>query len=337
MDRGPVPSRLNTARPAMARPHMARPHMEREANYLAVGTFILLVLGMGIAFVLWYTDANDGREYNTYEIQFAGSVSGLDRGSPVRYLGVDVGRVRRLAIDTVNASRVNVVVEVDDAAPITSATRASLKYQGVTGLLYIELREAVGVAKTASLRKGERYPMIESVASDFDVLIESLPELMGRATAILERAGRVLSDDNLESLSATLKNIKETTSGLPQTAKNVSALITEMQATVVEVRGAAEGLRAITTDSQPQIHDTLTKMTTIATNLEQASARIDSFTKKSETQLGNFTEQGLFELQRLMRETRSAAREFRDLSRSLKENPSQILYEPPVSGVEIAK
>lgn len=323
MDRGPAPLRVLI--------------MEREANYLAVGTFILLVLGMGIAFVLWYTDANDGREYHTYEIQFAGSVSGLDRGSPVRYLGVDVGRVRRLAIDTVNASRVNVVVEVDGTAPISSATRASLKYQGVTGLLYIELREAVGIEKTASLRQGQRYPMIESVASDFDVLIESLPEMMGRATAILERAGRVLSDDNLESLSATLKNIKETTSGLPQTAKNVSALITEMQATVVEVRGAAEGLRAITTDSQPQIHDAMTKMATIATNLEQASARVDNFTKKSETQLGNFTEQGLFELQRLMRETRSAAREFRDLSRSLKENPSQILYEPPVSGVEIAK
>jgi phospholipid/cholesterol/gamma-HCH transport system substrate-binding protein len=38
-----------------------------------------------------------------------------------------------------------------------------------------------------------------------------------------------------------------------------------------------------------------------------------------------------------VRETRSAAREFRDLSRSLRENPSQILYEPPESGVEIQK
>lgn len=311
--------------------------MEREANYLAVGTFILLVLGMGIAFVLWYTDANDGREYGTYEIRFAGSVSGLDRGSPVRFLGVDVGRVRRLAIDPQDARRVEVVVDVDDSAPISSATRASLKYQGVTGLLYIELREAADVAKSASLEQGRRYPVIQSVASDFDVLIESLPELMGRATALLERAGRVLSDDNLASLSATLKNLRETTDGLPQTAKNVSALIREMQATVAEIRGAAEGLRAITTDSQPQIQTAMARMSTIAANLEQASARIDRFTAKSETQLGNFTEQGLFELQRLVRETRSAAREFRDLSRSLKENPSQILYEPPASGVEIAR
>jgi phospholipid/cholesterol/gamma-HCH transport system substrate-binding protein len=300
--------------------------MEREANYLAVGTFILLVLVMGVAFVLWYTDANDGREYGTYEIRFAGSVSGLDRGSPVRFLGVDVGRVRRLGIDPQDPRRVEVVVDVDDSAPISTATRASLKYQGVTGLLYIELREAADVAKSASLRQGRRYPVIES-----------LPELMGRATALLDRAGRVLSDENLASINATLKNIKQTTDGLPATANNIANLVEHMQATVVEIRNAAEGLRAITTESQPQIQTAMAKMTAIAQNLEQASARIDRFTEKSEVQLGNFTEQGLFELQRLVRETRSAAREFRDLSRSLKENPSQILYEPPASGVEIAK
>jgi len=311
--------------------------MEREANYLAVGTFILLVLGMGVAFVLWYTDANDGREYGMYEIRFAGSVSGLDRGSPVRFLGVDVGRVRRLAIDPEDPSRVEVVVEVDDSAPISAATRASLKYQGVTGLLYIELRQAADVPKSANLRQGRRYPIIDSVASDFDVLIESLPELMGRATALIERATRVLSDANLAALAATLSNLRETTQSFPATAESINSLMTQMSATVAEVRGAAEGLRAITTESRPEIQSALEKMATTADNLAAASARIDRFTQQSEAQLGNFTEQGLFELQRLMRETRSAAREFRDLSRSLKENPSQILYEPPVSGVAIAK
>lgn len=311
--------------------------MEREANYLAVGTFILLVLGMGIAFVLWYTDANDGRRYDVYEIQFAGSVSGLDRGSPVRYLGVDVGRVRRLSIDSESASRVNVIVEIDETAPISSATRASLGLQGVTGLLYVNLREAPEIDRTQPMRQGSRYPMIESAASDFDTFLASLPELMSRANSLLERVGRVLSDDNLGALAKTLENLEKTSAGLPETGRNVAQLIEQMQGTVVEIRGAAEGLRSITASSQPEIANVLARMSTIAQNLEQASARIDRFTAKSEGQLGNFTEQGLFELQRLMRETRSAAREFRDLSRSLKENPSQILYEPPVSGVEIAK
>ncbi len=311
--------------------------MEREANYLAVGTFILLVLGLGIAFVLWYTDANDGRSYKVYEIQFAGSVSGLDRGSPVRYLGVDVGRVRNLTLDSEDASRVNVIAEIDDSAPISSATRASLGLQGVTGLLYVNLREAPEADKSQPLRQGKRYPIIESAASDFDVFLASLPELMSRANSLLERLGRVLSDDNLTALTRTLANLEKTSAGLPQTGKDVAELIKQMQATVTEVHGAAESLRQITTSSQPEIQKALQKMSAVAANLEQASVRIDRFMQQGEKQLGNFTEQGLFELQRLMRETRSAAREFRDLSRSLKENPSQILYEPPASGVEIAQ
>src|SRR5262245_66392069 len=108
--------------------------MEREANYVAVGAFILLVIAMAVGFVLWYTDARDGREYDLYEIYFAGSVSGLDRGGPVRYLGVDVGRVRRLSVDRENPTRVQVVAEIDNSAPISAATRAGLNLQGVTGL-----------------------------------------------------------------------------------------------------------------------------------------------------------------------------------------------------------
>ena len=130
--------------------------MEREANYVAVGAFIVLVVAMAVIFVLWYTNARDRREYELYEIYFTGSVSGLDRGSPVRYLGVDVGRVRRLSIDRNNASRVAVEVEIDESAPISSATRASLGLQGVTGLLFINLKEALGsrIARSRSNRAG---------------------------------------------------------------------------------------------------------------------------------------------------------------------------------------
>jgi phospholipid/cholesterol/gamma-HCH transport system substrate-binding protein len=106
---------------------------------------------------------------------------------------------------------------------------------------------------------------------------------------------------------------------------------------VKEIDGAAQSLRGISEDARPEVKNALAKLTETANNLAQASERMDHFTQKSEAQLGHFSEQGLFELERLVRETRSAAREFRDLSRSLRENPSQILYEPPESGVEIPK
>jgi phospholipid/cholesterol/gamma-HCH transport system substrate-binding protein len=309
--------------------------MERDAHYVAVGAFILLVVAMAVGFVLWYTDANDGREYDRYEIYFAGSVSGLDRGSPVRFLGVDVGRVRRLSIDPSDATRVHVLVEVDRRAPISAATRASLGLQGVTGLLYVNLKEASDVDRNAPLLQGERYPVIEAVESDFDAFLASLPELMGRATTLLERLSMVVSDENLAGIAATIKSMHDTMLTMPQTAKDVQQLVTELRATVVEIHAASQSLRAMTDESRPDVTAAMARMHQIANSLADASMRIDRFTQRSEVQLGNFTEQGLFELERLMRETRQAAREFRDLSRSLQENPSQILYEPPESGVEI--
>ena len=309
--------------------------MERDAHYVAVGAFILLVVAMAVGFVLWYTDANDGREYERYEIYFTGSVSGLDRGSPVRFLGVDVGRVRRLAIDSSDATRVHVVVEVDKTAPISAATRASLGLQGVTGLLYVNLKEASDVDRNAPLMQGENYPVIEAVESDFDAFLASLPELMGRANTLLERLSRVVSDENLNGIAETIKGMRDTMATMPQTSKDVQQLVAELRATVAEIHGASQSLRAMTDDARPDVKAALTRMNDVANNLADASSRIDRFTQQSEVQLGNFTEQGLFELERLMRETRQAAREFRDLSRSLQENPSQILYEPPESGVEI--
>jgi phospholipid/cholesterol/gamma-HCH transport system substrate-binding protein len=311
--------------------------MERDAHYVAVGAFILLVVAMAIGFVLWYTDANDGREYERYEIYFTGSVSGLDRGSPVRFLGVDVGRVRRLGIDPSNATRVHVVVEVDKTAPISAATRASLGLQGVTGLLYVNLKEASDVDRSVALAQGEQYPIIEAVESDFDAFLASLPEMMGRANTLLERISRVVSDENLAGIADTIKGMRDTMSTMPQTAKDVQLLVAELRSTVVEIHGASESLRGMTNDARPEVQTALARMNDVANNLADASKRIDSFAQKSEVQLGNFSEQGLFELERLMRETRQAAREFRDLSRSLQENPSQILYEPPESGVEIKK
>jgi phospholipid/cholesterol/gamma-HCH transport system substrate-binding protein len=290
---------------------------------------------MAVAFVFWYSDAGDSRNFERYEIYFAGSVSGLNEGGPVRYLGVDVGRVRRMLIDRENPNRVQVVVEIDQTAPLSAATRASLNLQGVTGLLYINLKEAPDADRTQPLKQGQRYPVIESVASDFDAVLASLPELMARATSLLERMGRVMSDQNLAGLSETIDNVRLASKGLPETTRNAARLVEDMRAAVAEIRGASENLNAMTAEARPSVREALDRMNVVADNLAKASARVDTFTQKSEVQLGHFTEQGLFELERLVRETRQAAHEFRDLSRSLQENPSQILYEPPESGVRI--
>jgi hypothetical protein len=118
--------------------------MEREANYAAVGAFVLLVIAMAGLFVYWYTDAREHRDFTRYEVYFYGSVSGLTRGAPVRYLGVDVGRVVSMYIDHRNASRVQVIVDIDSTTPVSEESVAELSQQGLTGVLFIDLLRDAG-------------------------------------------------------------------------------------------------------------------------------------------------------------------------------------------------
>ena len=48
---------------------------------------------MAVLFVYWYSDSREHRDYERYEVYFEGSVSGLQRGASVRYLGVEVGQL----------------------------------------------------------------------------------------------------------------------------------------------------------------------------------------------------------------------------------------------------
>ncbi len=311
--------------------------MERDANYVAVGAFVVLVLALGVAFVLWYSDARDRREFQMYEVYFGGSVSGLNQGSPVRYLGVDVGRVRRLALDRESPGRVKVDIEVDVTAPISRATRASLRLQGVTGLLYVELREDPGIEATAALPQGEQYPVIEAVASDFDALLASLPELVGRITALTDRVAVLFSEQNVAAIGETVENLRVATRDLPETARSVADLINELHTTVGEINRLAATLRGTADEARPEIRRTLARFAEVADTLAATATRLDGFVNDSQGNINRFTQQGLFEVEQLLREGRSAAREFRELSRSLKDNPSQLLYEPPADGLEIAR
>lgn len=308
--------------------------MERDANYVAVGAFTLLVIAMAVAFVFWYSDSGDATDYTQYEIYFTGSVSGLTPGSPVRYLGVDVGSVKRITLNKNRPDIVKIVVAVDSNAPITGDTRASLGLQGITGLLYINLKQVPDSANH-ELKQGERYAVIESASSDIDAFIASLPQLAGRVSNLVDNISQVFSNDNVKAISATLANLKATSDGLPKTREQVQSLIVELNNTASQIKDAAASVNGIASDARPNIKETVTRLNAVSGQLASATEKLDRFMAASEGPMTHFTDQGLFEMERLLRDARSAAVEFRELSRSLKETPSQLMFERPESGVEI--
>jgi phospholipid/cholesterol/gamma-HCH transport system substrate-binding protein len=311
--------------------------MEREANYTAVGAFVLLITTMAGLFVYWYAGSGDARDYKRYEIYFEGSVSGLNRGSTVRYLGVDVGRVIAIRIDKRAADRVQIIADIDSQTPISKETLASLSMQGVTGLLYIDLLANAKATRVMDSVPSETYPVIDSVQSNFDRLLSSLPDLVGRATVVVDRAARVLSDDNIMAFSKTMQNIEQTSATLPGAMRDAAVVIADLKATLADVRVAAAGARQLIETSGPDLAAASARLRAISENLAKTTANLDRLMSDHREDLGLFLRDSLPEFERLLRDSRTAAQEFRELSRSLKADPSQLLYEPSYRGVEIPR
>lgn len=311
--------------------------MEREANYAAVGAFVVLVVVMAVMFVYWYSDAREHKDYTRYEVYFEGSVSGLERGAAVRYLGVDIGRVIAMNIDRRDSSRVQVLVDIDSSAPVSNKTIAELSLQGVTGLLYMDLIQDTGTRRLNAAVPSEQYPVIRSARSSFDVLLASLPDLVGIASDVADRATRMLSDKNIASVSNALSNIDKAASTLPQTLKDVQSLVADLRGAASEIKTVAENANNVLGSAGPEIVTAMQRVRVVADNLATASTRLDKLVEENRQDVRSFTREGLPELERFLREGRAAAREFRDLSRSLREDPSQLLYQPQQQGVEIPR
>jgi phospholipid/cholesterol/gamma-HCH transport system substrate-binding protein len=311
--------------------------MDRDANYVAVGAFVLLVIAMAVAFVFWYTDQQDRRTYQRYEIYFPGSVSGLTAGSPVRYLGVDVGRVVRIMIDPQQRKTVQVIVDVDSTAPIDDRTRASLSLQGVTGLLFIDLEEDPKAETTGVLAQGQHYPIIRSRRSDFDVLLSNLPALTTHLVELANHFNEIFSDENVRGLKTTLENIRLASERLPDTLREAQELLTEVRRTTQEVQGTVAQLHGLIAEGSPDLTAAFANIRRISDNLAQTTTRLNSFVAENEPGYSRFSKQSLPEFEQLLRESRQAVRDFRDLSRSLKQNPSQLIYESNYRGIEVPK
>ncbi len=311
--------------------------MEREANYAAVGAFVLLTALAAALFVYWYSGTRDHRDYDRYEIYFTGSVSGLDKGASVRYLGVGVGRVYNIRVDPRDSGRVEVIVDIDSTTPISEHTVAELQLQGVTGLLYIDLIEDRENKRTAPAIAGLKYPVIRSAPSRFDVFLSSLPELVSGANDVVKRANRLFDEDNLKAVTHALANLESASRGLPQTERDLDALVSEARAATAELGAAAKGARGLISAVGPDVEQATQRLRTVADHLALASDQLNSILAENRKDIRSFTRDGLPEIERFVREGRAAAADIRALSNSLREDPTQLLYQPAERGVEIPR
>jgi phospholipid/cholesterol/gamma-HCH transport system substrate-binding protein len=179
--------------------------------------------------------------------------------------------------------------------------------------------------------------VIGTVQSNFDLLISGLPDVMSAGADLATRMSKVFNDTNIEAVSATLANVKQASDDLPVILNQVKSLTADLKQTATEIEAAASAVRDVTEGSGPDFKAAVGRVHVVMDNLATTSARLDKFVAENETNISRFSDQGLAEFQQLIRESRQVADEFRDLARTLRQEPSSLIYEPPASGVEIAR
>ena len=177
-------------------------------NYAVVGLFVLVLGTALIAVVLWL--ASGGAFKQKYDLYLAiedESVAGLSTNAPVKYNGVDVGKVREIKLHPGNPERVDLLFAIERGTPIKEDTVAVLKTQGLTGIAYVELSGGARDAPPLRTIPPNEYPIIRTKPSLSARLENILTNVLAKLDSTSSSISAFLSDENKEAFKSALANI----------------------------------------------------------------------------------------------------------------------------------
>jgi phospholipid/cholesterol/gamma-HCH transport system substrate-binding protein len=148
-----------------------------------------VVCSLGIALLLLVFSQYRYEKANTYNAVFA-NVSGLRESNFVRIAGVEVGKVKKIAVQP--DSTVRVEFSADESVVLTEGSRAVVRFDDLFGGRFMALEEGAGGTKRLS--PGATIPLSRTQpALDLDALIGGLRPLF-----------RSLNPDQINSLSGDI-------------------------------------------------------------------------------------------------------------------------------------
>jgi phospholipid/cholesterol/gamma-HCH transport system substrate-binding protein len=290
--------------------------MENKAHAMAAGIFVLVVSALLVVLAAWLT--RDTGDRDLYEISTRETVTGLQSQAAVRYRGVDVGKVSAIGFDPKAQGNVLIRLEVDRDAPVTQDTFATLGFQGVTGLAFVQLDDTGKPAPRLQPQDG-RPPRIPLKPGLLSKLLEKSEGMIDKADEALARVNQVLGDANQKRLASTLENLSQASADASRLAqrldstvqKGVDPAVAEVSQTMRSVRSTSDELGK----TARRLNDKDGPVDRLAEGTQALSHAADSFNSAT--------------LPRLNRVTDEASRAVRQLGRtatSIGDNPQSLIY-----------
>jgi len=251
--------------------------MKTRTQKVRLGVFIFISGAILIVLILYFAANKLFENSDIYYVSYHDvSVSGLEVGSPVNYLGIKIGTISNIFIDPQDINSIIVELSLQPGTPVKKDAYADIVSLGITGLKTIEIRG--GSNEEDFLKRGEFLGSGSSASQ----------EITGKANIIAEKAEEVINNlkvftepENMEKFSDAAQNINILAAQLNTTIQMIDTLIMEnrnevreavMTANMVAARLDTSAItlnRAITGINNIVQNDSLKQMFSNAYNLSE--------------------------------------------------------------------
>lgn len=329
--------------------------METRANYLLVGSFVILIVAGTIAFVLWLAKFQFDQQFTRYDIEFQGSVSGMKVGSSVELNGIPVGEVIDISIDPNNVEKVLATIEVPSDTPVREDTVAAMQLKGITGGVTVQLSGGTQESPPLLPPPGRERAVIASRASALEQFLEGAPALMENLQTLVARAALLLGPENQDAFAQSLANISAISGALAERRDDIQTLVSDASETMANLRTASASMtqlaaRAETTiesfgntadtvsdaveQNSPNVAALLTELRGTAQSMEAMSQEMQALVAENRPPLRDFTGEGLYELTNFMVEARALMDSLKRVTTQVERDPARFLFGNQQQGYE---
>ncbi len=293
--------------------------MEEKVNFAVVGIFVLVLVSALIAGILWLSSGKSYRTvYDVYQTYMKESVSGLNINAPVRYRGVEVGRVQKIMIAPDNIEQVQLTLNIEHGTPIKMDTVALLQTHGLTGLTFIELTGGSRDAPALKAKSGVAFPVIKTGPSLMMRLDTSISTLLANLNKTSENFNALLNEENRLSIGHTLSDVAILSHTLAARQATIDSTLSNASVTLTNTARLSGEL--------PQLAERIGHSAEAFDRMSEKVGRAAASTDATMDNTRQFTSETLPEIQQLVLQLRDLTGTLQRLSTDLEQNPSILLH-----------
>lgn len=288
--------------------------MDTKINFFRIGLFVSIVFTALIIMAFWLGKYGiENKKYDIYSIYFTESVSGLNIGSSIKYMGFDVGVVKEIKINPYNSEEIQINVEIQKDTPIKEDNYAILGNLGITGLKYIELK---GGSNSSKILKANEYgnKVIKSKRSTLSSLVDSSEDITKELTLLLVQFRKMLSEDNLNNFALTLSNTQKSMKNIEE----FSSYLVKNQNKIDKLLSNIEVLTNSGSKSFKSVKDS-------ADNFKELTTKLKVELEKGTFDVKELSQDSFNNLELMLKSLDNTLNQTQDLIKNINESPSDLL------------